>query len=108
MSARRKFNAHVKRKVAADAGWRCDMCNELLDETYELDHKIALWKGGEDAVHNLRPLHAACHRKKTLEEEIERLALREQCGERSRTLTCSKCQHVVSPYFLHKCKTTDY
>ena len=96
---RRKFNAHVKRKVAAQAGWVCECCQELLDETYEVDHRIPLWKGGPDTLENLRALHASCHRSKTLDEEIERLS-----KPRAMTLTCSNCLSVVSPYFLHKCQ----
>lgn len=102
---RRKFNAHVKRAVAARGGWKCADCNTLLDETYELDHVIALHLGGPDTVENLAALHADCHRKKTLREEIARLE-RLAHSKRVCTLVCGRCEHVVSPYFVHKCCTT--
>ena len=35
----------VKKQVAAKQKWRCAVCRELLDETYEIDH--------------IRPLHYA-------------------------------------------------
>jgi len=103
---RRRLTAHEKRLVAARAGWRCADCGELLDETYEIDHVIALSLGGADEVANCAPLHAACHRRKTLRDEIERLARRARAG-RGRAarapLTCTRCGHVVSPYFVHRC-----
>ena len=103
MAPRRKYNAHIKRKVAADAKWLCGICGELLDETYELDHKIPLWKGGPDDIQNLHPLHASCHRKKTLQEEIERLE-NQTSGPSSSALQCMRCHSIVSPYFRHKCE----
>ena len=108
VAARRKFDAHTKRLVAARAGWRCAACGELLDETYELDHVVSLHRGGEDAVENLQPLHASCHRKKTVREEAARLARRREerdAGARPRRapLVCLRCERVVSPYFEHSC-----
>ena len=36
----------VKKRVAARQGWRCAICRELLDETFEIDHKTPLFQGG--------------------------------------------------------------
>lgn len=102
---RRKFNAHVKRAVAARGGWKCADCGTLLDETYELDHVVALHLGGPDTIENLAALHAECHRKKTLREEIARLERIAQ-SKRVCTLACGRCEHIVSPYFVHKCCVT--
>jgi 5-methylcytosine-specific restriction endonuclease McrA len=99
---RRKFLAHEKRIVGARNKWTCSHCSCLLDETFECDHKEPLWKGGKDDLDNLQPLCAGCHRKKTVLEEVERLAIIR--SKRSRgTLFCKKCKKNVSPYFLHKC-----
>lgn len=105
MPPRRKFNAHFKRLVAARAEWRCAACGDLLDETYDIDHRVPLHRGGADDITNMEPLHSSCHRKKTLSEEIERLAAREAArGQRGRgVLECAKCGSLVSPYFLHRC-----
>lgn len=101
---RRKFNAHVKRKVAADNQWKCGVCDELLDATFDLDHKIPLHLGGEDTVENLQALHSSCHRQKTLNEEIARLARRElACHALRPPLECTRCKRILSPYFLHRC-----
>jgi 5-methylcytosine-specific restriction endonuclease McrA len=102
---RRHFNAHVKRAVAARAGWRCASCNELLDETYEIDHVVPLACGGADSVDNMVARHAACHKKKTLQEEMERLErARAVAQSRARApLECTRCGHWVSPYFVHRC-----
>ena len=106
MPPRRRLTAHEKRIVAARAGWICAACGQMLDETYEVDHVVSLSLGGEDSIDNCQPLHAACHRRKTLRDEIARLELR----RRARTsrmprppLACTRCGRVVSPYFAHLC-----
>lgn len=103
---RRSLTAHQKRLVAARAKWVCAMCGQLLDETYEIDHVIALSLGGEDTIENCAPLHAACHRKKTLMDETWRLHSRDMAKSNAcakAPLQCLRCSKVVSPYFLHRC-----
>ena len=46
----------VKKRIAAKQGWRCAVCRELLDETYEIDHIKALWRGGSNDMSNLQAL----------------------------------------------------
>lgn len=106
MPSTRRLGAHEKRVVAAAAGWRCAACGDLLDSTYEVDHILPLHRGGEDDVGNMQPLHKACHAKKTQREEIERLRMRSDSAARHTRgmLTCSVCQHIVSPYFVHVCR----
>ena len=36
----------VKKRVAAKQKWRCGACRQLLDETFEIDHRTPLYKGG--------------------------------------------------------------
>ena len=60
-TARRQYISPLsKKRVAARQGWRCAICKELLDETFEIDHIIPLFKGG-DAT-NERNLQALCKR----------------------------------------------
>jgi 5-methylcytosine-specific restriction endonuclease McrA len=65
---RRNVSALLKKKVAASQQWKCATCNNMLDETYEVDHVIALEHGGSNDPSNLRALCPHCHRKKTVEE----------------------------------------
>lgn len=71
-SSREKRNVSglMKKKVAASQGWRCGNCSALLDETYEVDHRLALYRGGSNDESNLVALCPNCHRKKTVEERI--------------------------------------
>lgn len=67
---KRNVSALLKKKVAASQQWKCASCNGLLDETYEIDHKIALENGGTNDLNNLWALCPHCHRKKTVNERI--------------------------------------
>jgi len=61
----------MKKKVAADQGWKCSHCQQTLDESYEVDHKLALYRGGSNEVSNLEALCRNCHGKKTMNERLE-------------------------------------
>jgi 5-methylcytosine-specific restriction endonuclease McrA len=41
-----------------------------MDETYEVDHRVALFNGGSNDESNLVALCPHCHRKKTVDERI--------------------------------------
>ena len=106
MPQRRRITAHEKRIVAARAGWKCEQCGEMLDETFEADHVVPLHRGGADDLTNLQALCPRDHRKKTMREEIERIdALRRAATTRVATppLSCVRCGQIVSPYFRHSC-----
>lgn len=68
---KRNVSNLMKKKVAASQGWKCGMCGKTLDETYEVDHKLALYKGGTNDPSNLVGLCPGCHRKKTVEERLQ-------------------------------------
>ncbi len=68
---KRNVSAYTKKKVAASQGWKCAICGEMLDETYEVDHTIPLFKGGSNDVSNLRALCVADHKKKSMEERLQ-------------------------------------
>ena len=101
----RRLTGHQKRIVAARGEWRCGYCEELLDSTYEIDHRVPLWRGGADHIDNCWALHAHCHAKKTQAEEVERLHARFEASRTGRPspLSCIRCERIVSPYFLHRC-----
>ena len=67
---KRNVTGLMKKKVAASQGWKCGHCNALLDETYEVDHRQALFNGGSNDMSNLVALCPGCHRKKTVEERL--------------------------------------
>ena len=67
---RRNVSALLKKKVAASQSWNCGSCGRILDETFEVDHVVALDHGGTNDPSNLRALCPHCHRKKTVDERI--------------------------------------
>ena len=59
-------------KVAVAYGFKCAICKQPLDDTWETDHIVPLSaaRSFEDAerlnpLENLQPLHCACHQMKT-------------------------------------------
>jgi hypothetical protein len=67
---KRNVTGLMKKKVAADQQWKCGHCNTVLDVTYEVDHKVALFNGGSNDMSNLVALCPNCHRKKTVAERL--------------------------------------
>ena len=52
----------IKKRVAAKQKWRCAICKHLLDETFELDHRTPLFRGGHPTQEsNLQALCKRCH-----------------------------------------------
>lgn len=47
----RRFRDGHKRIVAARQVWRCSACDRLLDSSFQVDHTVPLWKGGEVRAH---------------------------------------------------------
>ena len=97
---RKSLSGPEKKRIAAEGGWRCGMCTELLPSCFEIDHKIPLWKNGPDEASNMWALCSLCHAKKTEEETIERI---KKPSAVTNVLVCNMCSATVSPYFLHKC-----
>ena len=67
---KRNVTGLMKKKVAAGQEWKCGACGQTLDETYEVDHKLALFNGGSNDESNLVALCPHCHRKKTVQERL--------------------------------------
>lgn len=62
-----------KKYVAAYQQWKCGHCKQLLDASYEVDHIIALYKGGTNHLDNLVALCRNCHGNKTMKERLHLL-----------------------------------
>lgn len=67
---KRNVSNLMKKKIAASQEWKCGTCKKILDETYEVDHKIALFQGGTNEPENLVALCPHCHRLKTVNERL--------------------------------------
>lgn len=65
---KRNVTSLTKKMVASNQQWKCGLCNQTLDYTYEIDHHIPLFKGGTNDISNLVALCRNCHGKKTLVE----------------------------------------
>jgi hypothetical protein len=70
MREKRNVTGLQKKKTAADQGWRCGSCQKMLDATYEVDHRVALFQGGTNDPSNLVALCPQCHRTKTVAERL--------------------------------------
>jgi HNH endonuclease len=67
----RQVSPLLKKKIAAAQEWRCGHCKTLLDASYEVDHIVALYRGGSNSEDNLIALCRNCHGKKTVEERLK-------------------------------------
>ena len=67
---RRSVTSLQKRYVAAQQQWKCRICHNLLDESYEVDHIIPLFRGGSNQTENLQALCRNCHGKKTVQDVL--------------------------------------
>jgi len=66
----RSVSQLLKKKVAANQKWKCGHCINILDASYEVDHILALYKGGSNDEQNLVALCRNCHGKKTVNERL--------------------------------------
>lgn len=71
MPKRTLSEAH-KKIVAAKNEWRCNVCRCILPPSFQIDHVVPLWQGGDDTIENSQSLCGTCHANKTQRESIER------------------------------------
>ena len=71
-STKRSVSETKKKYIAAQQDWKCKHCNNQLDATFEIDHKIELQFGGSNHVTNLEALCRNCHGKKTMMSNLEK------------------------------------
>ena len=102
---KRSFTGAQKKQVAARQGWRCGACDALLPASFQVDHVVPLWAGGEDSLDNASGLCGTCHAEKTQAEAVERAARKRARARDGRRppMQCCGCGRVVSPYFRHDC-----
>ena len=67
---KRNVSESKKKYIASNQKWRCSHCNNMLDNTYEVDHIIALYRGGNNELNNLEALCRNCHGIKTFKEKM--------------------------------------
>jgi 5-methylcytosine-specific restriction endonuclease McrA len=67
---KRNVSESKKKYIASQQRWQCGNCNNLLDNTYEVDHIIPLYKGGSNELHNLTALCRNCHGVKTFKDKM--------------------------------------
>ena len=67
---KRSVSESKKKYIASNQKWRCAHCQNLLDNTYEVDHIIALYRGGTNDLTNLEALCRNCHGIKTFREKM--------------------------------------
>jgi hypothetical protein len=67
---KRTVSETKKKFVAASQQWKCGHCQQSLDHTFEIDHKLRLEYGGDNEVGNLIALCRNCHGKKTASENM--------------------------------------
>jgi hypothetical protein len=51
---KRSVSETLKKTVAAGQQWKCARCDSMLSAFYEVDHKRALWLGGDNSERNLQ------------------------------------------------------
>jgi hypothetical protein len=66
----RNVTGLMKKKVAANQKWQCGHCKSILEASYEVDHILALYKGGTNDESNLIALCRNCHGNKTVNERL--------------------------------------
>jgi hypothetical protein len=69
-TTKRSVSETKKKYVAANQDWKCGKCQNQLDHTFEIDHKIRLEYGGGNDVNNLIALCRNCHGLKTANENM--------------------------------------
>jgi 5-methylcytosine-specific restriction enzyme A len=67
---RSRLNETKKKVVASSQQWSCRYCKKLLDASYEIDHIIPLYKGGNNDLNNLQALCRNCHGQKTINDKL--------------------------------------
>lgn len=68
--SKRSVSETKKKYIASQQSWKCEDCEEQLDHTFEIDHRVRLEYGGGNNVENLVALCRNCHGKKTASENM--------------------------------------
>ena len=65
---KRHVSPIIVKQVAAQQGWKCQVCGRMLDENYEIDHIVPLRSGGTNERKNLQALCKTDHKLKSAAE----------------------------------------
>jgi hypothetical protein len=69
-STKRAVSESLKKFVASEQNWKCNICRNPLPPTFQTDHIIRLEYGGSNNRENLQCLCPNCHSEKTLSENF--------------------------------------
>ena len=67
---KRNVSETKKKYVAAEQHWKCGNCNNELDASFEVHHKVPLYMGGDNDSNNLVALCRNCHGKETVKDKV--------------------------------------
>ena len=70
IQTKRKVSESMKKYIASNQKWLCNICKLMLDESYEIDHINPLFEGGNNELFNLQALCRNCHGKKKVSEKL--------------------------------------
>lgn len=66
----RNVSPLMKKYIASNQKWTCNICKNILSVSYEIDHTTSLNFGGTNNVNNLQALCRNCHGDKTIYEHL--------------------------------------
>jgi len=69
---RQNFSQSMRLKIACEQDWKCGICIEKLPSTFQVDHIVPVFRGGDNSRENGMALCVSCHATKTQNENIER------------------------------------
>lgn len=99
--SKRKLTETVKKIVASGQGWRCNVCEETLPPSYQIDHIVPHSISNDDSEGNLRALCPTCHSNKTQIENrriLEYKKIKRFCPDKN---ICWFCFETYSTF--HTC-----
>ena len=73
---RRKVNKNIRNELIIKQDNKCNHCDNVLSQYYQVDHITALQYGGNDEFDNLQALCCECHAKKSSIENVVRDKIR--------------------------------
>ena len=75
----RTWSASILKSVAHRQEWCCKHCRAMLPPSFQIDHVVPLWAGGEDCHEtNAEALCPTCHATKTQKENLQRTLTRQK------------------------------
>jgi len=61
----------LRYRIAYYQNFHCLICFGTLNDTFEIDHQLALTNRGSNDIQNLRAVHADCHSVKTFSVDLQ-------------------------------------